>query len=107
MSWTKTEHATIKGIQRQVDLLVNVIRGNLDRPDEPGMVETLRTMEGQMGTVRDQITINEQIHTGAHRRFKKLLAAIGMVAFIALVLQWKYAAGLMAGLLELAIKWAT
>ena len=107
MSWTPSEHAIIKSIQRDVGLLLNVIRGNLDRPEEPGMVETLRAVEGQVKADRAQVITNELNHETARSRFKKMLAGVGLMAFIALVMQWKYAAGLVVGLLELAIKWVT
>jgi hypothetical protein len=100
MTLTRAEHRIVKGIECNVADLVNVIKGDLKKPDEPGMAETLRSVQVKVDTFVED-------HTATHKGIRRLLAGIGIMALVALLLHWETAAALVMGLVELAVKLVT
>lgn len=100
MSWTKSEHQIVKEMRGDLKAVVNALKGDLNSPDEPGMVETLRNVDIRVDTF-------VETHTITHRWIRRLLAGIGILALVALLLHWGNAAGLVLGLIELAVKLVT
>lgn len=107
MTWTTTEHAIVKGIKRDLKDVLNAIKGDLNKPGEPGMAETLRKVDARTDQIQTRINTNEESHTATHKRFRKLLAGVGLVALVALILHWTQAGNLIMGLVVLAIGWVT
>ncbi len=111
MTWSEPESLMIKSLLKSVEAtdknvteIKEAIVGSLKDGGKVGLQDTVRELGANVGMARGEIITNKAANAKDHKFIKRAVAGAGILALIALLLNFDTASPIVGGLLKLILK---